>query len=79
METRGNPGIAGASEGDSERCDQAAEAKLDFQGNVLTYLLVNAILWGIWAFTGAESRHRPLADLGRRDLGDDHVLHAWRI
>lgn len=33
---------------------QAARKRVAFKRHLLTYLVVNAFLWLIWAFTGAE-------------------------
>ncbi len=38
---------------------QLARQRAKFQAGLLTFLFVNAILWGVWAFTGRESNPIP--------------------
>jgi len=49
-------GPDGESEGDDPLRVEALERlrrKRKFRNDLLTYLFVNAVLWGIWALTGA--------------------------
>ena len=36
-----------------------ARQRAKFQAGLLTFLLVNAMLWAVWAFTGQESNPIP--------------------
>ena len=47
-----------------EQALERLKKRRDFQGHVVTYLIVNAALWAIWAAAGAG-----LAGLGDRRLG----------
>jgi hypothetical protein len=54
--------------------------KRDFQGNVVTFLFVNAILWGIWALSGANVDDTgPWPTWVSGIWGVILVLHAWRV
>jgi hypothetical protein len=47
-------GVAGDEQVRSQAIRQI-KRKREFRGNVVLYLLVNAVLWAIWALTGAET------------------------
>jgi hypothetical protein len=73
--------MAGATEGELRKdAIKRLKRKRDFQGNVVTYLFVNAILWSIWALTGAEiSDTVPWPTWVSGIWGIVLVLHAGRI
>ena len=43
-----------------ERLWQIAKARTKFQGHLAVYLLINAGLWALWAFTGGPHQHENL-------------------
>ena len=53
------PAFAPADATRDQRLWQVAKARTKFQSHLVTYLLVNAGLWALWAFTthSFESRH----------------------
>lgn len=56
------------------------KGKREFRGNVATYLFVNAILWGIWALSGAEINDTvPWPTWISAIWGVILVLHGWRV
>ena len=73
--------MTGASEADlRKQAVKRLKRKRDFQGNIATYLLVNAILWGIWALTGANVHHTvPWPTWVSGIWGIILVLHGWRV
>lgn len=81
MEAEGDSSVAGTTE-DELRKDaiKRLKRKREFRGNIATYLFVNAILWGIWALTGAEINDTvPWPTWVSAIWGIILVLHAWRI
>ncbi len=52
------------------------EARRDFAGHVVAYVVVNVFLVGIWAFTGA-GYFWPAWALGGWGVG--LALHAWDV
>jgi cyanate permease len=57
---------------------QRLEKKRDFRGHLIAFLLVNALLWGIWGFvfaaTGSWFPWQLFATFG---WGIGLVFHAW--
>lgn len=63
---------------DSER-DRAVsrlKKRRDFQGHVVTYLVVNAALWAVWAVTGADYPWPAWVSGG---WGIGLLLNAWDV
>ncbi len=51
--------------------------KQDFHGHVLVFVLVNAVVWGIWALTSAGGF--PWAALVTAGWGIGLVMNAWDV
>jgi 2TM domain len=79
METLDRASDAGVGTGAStpserERARKVLQARCDFGSHVVAYIVINAFLVGIWAFTGA-GYFWPAWVLGAWGAG--LVLHAW--
>ena len=59
-----------------EEARKRVQAKRDFGSHVVAYLVVNAFLVGIWAFTGA-GYFWPAWVIGGWGVG--LTLHAWEV
>ncbi len=74
--------MAGAGEEGDARSQaiKRLKRKREFRGNVVTYLFINAILWAIWALSGAEINDTvPWPTWVSGIWGVFLVLHAWRV
>ena len=73
--------MTGASDADlRNEAVKRLKRKRDFQGNIATYLFVNAILWAIWALTGADVHDTvPWPTWVSGIWGVILVLHGWRV
>jgi 2TM domain len=79
METLDRASDAGVGTGTStpserERARKVLQARRDFGSHVVAYIVINAFLVGIWAFTGA-GYFWPAWVLGAWGAG--LILHAW--
>jgi hypothetical protein len=70
----GTPTNPAADERDRAR--KRIEAKRDFGSHVVVYVVINAFVIGIWAFTGA-GYFWPAWLIGAWGIG--LVLHAWDL
>jgi uncharacterized membrane protein YecN with MAPEG domain len=71
--------VGGSEEGLRRDAIKRLKRKREFRGNVVTYLFVNAILWAIWALTGAEINDTvPWPTWVSGIWGVILVLHGWR-
>lgn len=61
---------------DRERALARIHKKRDFQGHVVTYIVVNAAIWAIWAATGAGYPW-PAWVTGGWAIG--LILNAWDV
>ncbi|MBS1845268.1 MAG: 2TM domain-containing protein [Actinobacteria bacterium] len=61
---------------DRERALARIHKKRDFQGHVVTYIVVNAAIWAIWAVTGAGYPW-PAWVTGGWAIG--LILNAWDV
>jgi hypothetical protein len=77
----GDNGMEGTADGELRKVAiKRLKRKRDFQGNVVTFLFVNAILWGIWALSGANVDDTvPWPTWVSGIWGVILVLHAWRV
>jgi hypothetical protein len=55
---------------------KSLKKKQDFHGHLLIYVLVNAVVWGIWALTGAGFAWPALVTLG---WGVAIVMNIWDV
>ena len=72
MDAQNGSGVGGVGDNGDIRGQaiKRLRRKREFRRNFVTYLFVNAILWAIWALSGAEIHDTvPLADLDQRHLG----------
>lgn len=51
----------------------------DFQSHVVVYLLVNALLWGLWAIGGADSDPVPWPLWVSGGWGIGLAFNAWDV
>lgn len=59
---------------------RALKKKRDFQAHLLAYVLVNAVLWGIWAVISvASSVWFPWPLFATLGWGIGLVFHAWDV
>ncbi len=73
-ETGAEVGTGTAAASDRERARKRLQARRDFGSHVVAFVVINAFLVGIWAFTGA-GYFWPAWVLGVWGAG--LVLHAW--
>ena len=66
----------GGAESAREQARKRVQAKRDFYGHLVAYVLFNAFLVGIWAFTGG-GYFWPAWILGGWGVG--LALHAWDL
>jgi 2TM domain len=59
-----------------EEAIKSLKKKQDFHGHVLIYVMVNALLWGIWALTGSGFAWPLLVTLG---WGVGIVMNVWDV
>lgn len=59
-----------------EQALERLEKKQDFRGHLLVYLMVNALVWTIWAATGAEFPWPIFVTFG---WGIGVVMNAWDV
>jgi 2TM domain len=67
-------GTATSTVSERERARTRVQTRRDFASHVVAYIVINAFLVGIWAFTGA-GYFWPAWVLGAWGAG--LVLHAW--
>lgn len=73
-ETGAEVGTGTAAVSDRERARKRLQTRRDFGSHVVAYVVINAFLVGVWAFTGA-GYFWPAWLLGVWGAG--LVLHAW--
>ena len=85
MRTRAVPPYRGSMQTAAEQAnvsnlrEQAIERlkkRQDFRGHVLVFLLINALVWGVWALTGSKFPW-PVFITGGWGVG--LVMNAWEV
>ena len=68
------PGRGGPASDERERARQRVQGRRDFASHAVAFVVINAFLVGVWAFTGA-GYFWPVWVLA--GWGAGLVLHAW--